>query len=108
VFGILGYSVQLRVREFGVRRALGASTSAVLGLTLGSAFSVIAVGTVIGLILATMLSRLLVSMLFGVQPLDIVTFVSVTVVLGLTAILSMIGPAWRATHIDPAVALRAE
>jgi putative ABC transport system permease protein len=108
VFGILAYSVQLRVRDFGVRRALGASTTAVLRLAIGSAVSVIAAGTLIGLILAAMLSRLLVSMLYGVQPLDVVTFVLVTVVLALTALLAMIGPAWRATRVDPVTALRTE
>ena len=101
VFGILAYSVQLRVRDFGVRRALGASTTAVLRLAIGSAVSVIAAGTLIGLILAAMLSRLLVSMLYGVQPLDVVTFVSAPLVLALTALLAMIGPAWRATRVDP-------
>ncbi len=108
VFGILAYSVQLRVRDFGVRRALGASTTAVLRLAIGSAVSVIAAGTLIGLILAAMLSRLLVSMLYGVQPLDLVTFVSAPLVLALTAVLAMIGPAWRATRVDPVVVLRGE
>jgi putative ABC transport system permease protein len=65
-------------------------------------------GTLIGLTLATMLARLLASMLFGVQPLDPLTFAAVTAVLVLTALLSMIGPAWRATRVDPAIALRAE
>jgi putative ABC transport system permease protein len=108
VFGILGYSVQLRVRDFGVRRALGASTSAVLRLAIGRAVYVIAAGTLIGLTIATMLARLLTSMLFGVRPLDPLTFVAVIVVLALTALLSMIGPAWRATRVDPAIALRVE
>jgi putative ABC transport system permease protein len=108
VFGILGYSVQLRVRDFGVRRALGASTTAVLRLAIGRAVYVIVAGTLIGLTLATMLARLLASMLFGVQPLDPLTFVAVTAVLVFTGLLSMIGPAWRATRVDPATALRAE
>jgi putative ABC transport system permease protein len=108
VFGILGYSVQLRVRDFSVRRALGASATDILRLAIGNAVRVIAAGTLIGLMLAAMLGRLLASLLFGVQPLDLVTFVSATVLLALTAGLAMIGPAWRATRIDPAIALRAE
>jgi ABC-type antimicrobial peptide transport system permease subunit len=108
VFGILAYSVQLRVRDFGTRRALGASTADVIRLAVRSAVRVIAAGTVIGLILATMLGRLLASMLFGVRPLDPATFISVTALLALAGILAMIGPAWRATRVDPAIALRAE
>ena len=108
VFGILAYSVQLRVRDFGVRRALGATTGDVLRLVAGSAVRVIATGAVIGLALSAFLGRLLTTMLFGVQPLDPMTFASVTIVLGLTAAAAIAGPAWRATRIDPAVALRAE
>ncbi len=108
LFGILAYSVQQRVRDFGVRRALGATTSDVLWLVAGSASRVIATGAVIGLALSTVLGRLLAAILFGVQPLDPMTFASVTIVLALTAAVSTIGPAWHATRIDPAVALRGE
>lgn len=108
LFGILAYSVQKRVRDYGVRRALGASTSDVLSLVAGSAIRVIAIGAVIGLALSAVLGRLLATMLFGVQPLDPLTFASVTIVLALTAAVSIAGPAWRATRIDPAVALRGE
>ena len=108
VFGILAYSVQQRVRDVGVRRALGATTSDVLRLVVGSAVRTIATGAVIGLALSTVLGRLFVTMLFGVQPLDPMTFVSVTIVLAVTAAVSIAGPAWPATRIDPAVALRGE
>ena len=106
VFGILAYSVQLRVRDFGVRKALGATTSDVLRLVVGSAVRVVASGVIIGLALSAAFGRLLTTMLFGVQPLDLTTFALVTVVLALTAALSIAGPAWRAARIDPAVALR--
>jgi putative ABC transport system permease protein len=69
---------------------------------------VIATGAVIGLALSTVVGRFLATMLFGVQPLDPMTFASVTIVLALTAAVSIAGPAWRATRIDPAVALRGE
>ena len=108
VFGILGYSVQLRVRDFGVRRALGASTAAVLRLAIGRAVYVIVAGTLIGLTLATMLARLARQHAVRRAAVGSVTFVAVTVVLTLTALLSMIGPAWRATRVDPAIALRAD
>jgi putative ABC transport system permease protein len=108
VFGILAYSVQQHVRDFGLRRALGATTRDVLRLVVGSAVRVVLAGAVIGLALSAVLGRLLGTMLFGVQPLDPMTFASVTIVMALTAVLSVAGPAWRAARIDPAVALRSE
>jgi len=108
VFGVLAYTVQQRVRDFGVRRALGATTGDVLRLVVGSAARLIAAGAVIGLALAAVLARLLTAVLFGVQPLDLLTFASVTIVLALTAAVATAAPAWRAARIDPAVALRSE
>ena len=106
VFGILAYSVQQRVRDFGVRRALGATTGDVLRLVVSSALRVVTAGAVIGLILAAVFGRLIGSMLFGVQALDFVTFAVVTILVAMTAAVSTAAPAWRATRIDPAVALR--
>jgi putative ABC transport system permease protein len=106
VFGILAYSVQQRVRDFGLRRALGATTSDVLRLVVSSALRLVTAGAVIGLILAAVFGRLLASVLFGVQPLDLLTFAGVTMAVVITAAVSIAGPAWRATRIDPAVALR--
>jgi putative ABC transport system permease protein len=106
VFGVLGHAVQLRVRDFGIRRALGASRTDVVVLALASAARMIAAGTIVGLILAALLGRLLASVLFGVQPLDPFTFLAVTALLALAAAIAMLGPAWRATRVDPAVALR--
>ena len=108
LFGILAYSVQQRVRDFAVRRALGATTGDVLRLVVADAARVIAAGAVIGVMLSTVLGRLLATMLFGVQPLDVTTFVSVTILLGLAAALSVVGPALRAVRVDPAVALRSD
>lgn len=106
VFGILAYTVQQRMRDFGVRRALGATTNDVMRLVIGSAARVIGVGIVIGLVLAAAFGRLITTMLFGVQPLDLATFASVAIVLAVTAALAVAGPAWRAARIDPAVVLR--
>ena len=108
VFGILAYSVQQRVRDFAVRRALGATSGDVLRMVLRSAFGVVAGGVGLGLVLSAILGRLLTTMLFGVRPLDAMTFASVTFVLAVTAALAVAGPAWRATRIDPAAALRTE
>lgn len=108
VFGILAYAVQQRVRDIGVRRALGATTRDVIGLVLGGVARVIAAGAVIGLVLSAVLGRLIATLLFGVEPLDPLTFVSVTVLLALAAGIAAVGPAWRASRIDPAVALRTD
>jgi len=108
VFGILAYSVQQRVRDFAVRRALGATSGDVLRMVLRSAFGVVAGGVGLGLVLSAILGRLLTTMLFGVRPLDALTFASVTFVLAVTGALAVAGPAWRATRIDPAAALRTE
>jgi putative ABC transport system permease protein len=105
---MLAYSVQQRMRDFGVRRALGATTADVLRLVAGSAGRVIAIGAAFGLVFSAVLGRLLRGVLFGVQPLDPFTFVSVVVVLALAAAMAAAAPAWRATRIDPAVALRSE
>jgi putative ABC transport system permease protein len=104
--GILAYSVQQHVRDFGVRRALGATTRDVLRLVIADAARVVATGAAIGLLLSAVGGRLIQTMLFGVRPSDLATFVFVTIVLGIIAALSVLGPAWRAARIDPAVALR--
>jgi putative ABC transport system permease protein len=106
VFGILAYSVQQHVRDFGVRRALGATTNDILRLVMVNAARVIASGAAIGLVLSAVFGRLIEKMLFGVRPLDPPTFALVAIVVGITAVLAIAGPAWRAVRIDPASALR--
>ena len=106
VFGILAYSVQQRMRDFGVRRALGATTNDVMKLVATSAAPLVAVGGVVGLVLAAIFSRLLTTMLFGVQPLDLATFMAVAILVATTAAVAVAGPAWRAARVDPATALR--
>jgi putative ABC transport system permease protein len=106
VFGILAYSVQQNVRDYGVRRALGAATHDVLRLVLAHAIRVVGTGVAVGLALAAMSGRFIQTLLFGVRPLDPTTFALVAVVVAITAALSIVGPAWRAARIDPAIALR--
>jgi putative ABC transport system permease protein len=108
VFGIIAYSVQQRMREFGVRIALGASTGTVLGLVLRGAAQVVGVGAVVGLAAAALLAQSISAFLFGVQPLDPVTFISVAAVLLLTATLAALVPALRAARVDPVEAFRLE
>jgi len=104
--GILAYSVQQHVRDIGVRRALGATTGDVLRLIIANAARVVGAGVAIGLALSAVGGRLIQTMLFGVRPLDLLTFAAVTLLLAIIAALSILGPAWRAARIDPAIALR--
>jgi putative ABC transport system permease protein len=108
VFGVLAYSVQQRTREFGVRIALGASASSVLRLVMSSAAGVIGTGVALGLVMAGVLSRSISTFLFGVQPIDPMTFLLVPLVLIATAAIAVAAPAWRAARVDPVVAFRAE
>jgi len=108
VFGILAYSVQQRWREFGVRIALGATPRDLLGMVARSGGRVIGTGVAIGLVAAALLGRTIDSVLFGVQPLDPVTYVAVATLLGVTAVVATAVPAMRAARVDPVVAFRSE
>jgi putative ABC transport system permease protein len=108
VFGVLTYSVQQRVREFGVRIAMGAGASDVLRLVFGSAARLTAIGLVIGLAAAAVLGRSLTTLVYPVAPLDPVTFALVPIVLAVTAALAVAAPAVRAMRVDPVVAFRSE
>jgi putative ABC transport system permease protein len=108
VFGVLGYAVQQRAREFGVRMALGATPGTVVKLVLGSASRLVLTGTVIGLALAGAAARAISTLLFGVSPLDPLTFVAVVVLLAVTASIAVAVPALRALRVDPVEAFRAE
>jgi putative ABC transport system permease protein len=108
VFGVLAYSVQQRQREFGVRVALGASSPTIIWLVLGSVGRLIAIGGSVGLLLAFALARSITAFLFGVPPVDPVTFGAVTVVLVVTGIAASAAPAWHATRVDPVMMFRAD
>jgi putative ABC transport system permease protein len=108
VFGVLAYAVQQRAREFSVRIAVGATARDVLGLVISSAAVVVVTGGVIGLVLAAAFGRVMASVLFGVEPIDAVTFAAVTGLIAITAGVAAAAPAWRAAKTDPALALRVE
>ena len=91
-----------------MRVALGASSPSILWLVLGSAGRLIAVGGVVGLALAFALGRSIAAFLFGVAPLDPVTFAGVAVVVVFTAAAASAAPAWRAARVDPVLMFRAE
>ncbi|MBY0494848.1 MAG: ABC transporter permease [Cyanobacteria bacterium] len=108
VFGVVMYSVEQRSREFAMRIALGATTANVLALVLGSASRVIGAGAVIGLIGAAALSRSIAMFLFGVQPLDPLTFGSVVIGVAITAVIATAAPAIRAARVDPLETFRCD
>ncbi len=106
VFGVLAYTVQQRQREIGVRMALGATSARVMWLVFRDAGWMIATGAIVGVVLAAFSGRLVAAFLIGVDPLDPLTFVSVPLVILLTAGVAAAAPAWRASRIDPAIAFR--
>ena len=106
VFGILAYSVQQRVRDFGVRRALGATTGDVLRLVMGDAARVVATGSADRTRAVRRRRPPGRDDALRRGPLDPATFAFVTIALAVTASAGNRGPAWRAARIDPAVALR--
>ena len=106
LFGLLRYTVSLRVREIGIRMAVGARSQDILGLILRQGLGLTAVGVGVGLLGALGLTRVLASLLFGIGATDPVTFVSVPVVLVLVALSACWLPARRAARLDPLTALR--
>ena len=108
IYGVIAFVVSQRTREIGVRVALGARGSEVVGMFLRQGAIVIAAGITAGLIGAWLLARTVQSFLFEVEPRDPVVFASVAVVLALVGLLACWIPARRAARIDPLIALRAE
>jgi putative ABC transport system permease protein len=106
IYGVLAFSVAQRVREFGIRQALGARPGAILSLVLGQGLRTVGLGLLLGLGGAIALTRYLQSLLFGIGAHDLAVFATVTTVLFVVAALACYVPARRATRIDPMVALR--
>jgi putative ABC transport system permease protein len=106
VHGVLSFDVARRVREIGIRMALGAERGTVLRLILGRALALAAIGVASGGAGAFALTRTLSTLLFGVTPYDPATFASAAGLLTLVALAAAAIPAWRAARVDPAAALR--
>ena len=107
-YGVLSYMVSERHREIGIRMALGAGNSQVVGLVLRQGISIAIIGIVVGVAGALALSRLTQTLLYGVDPADPLTFVTVIGVIALVATAACLIPMRRATRVDPLTAIRAD
>jgi ABC-type antimicrobial peptide transport system permease subunit len=108
IYAVVSFLVAQRTREIGIRMALGARAGDVLRLVIGEGITPVVVGAAAGLACAAVVTRALRSMLYGVTPLDAVSFVSAPALLLIVALLACYLPARRAAAVDPLVALRDE
>ena len=108
VYGVLAFMVNVRRGDIGLRMVVGASRGQVLRWVMARGMAPAAVGFVVGLAGAVGAGRWLRGQLFNVPPTDVATFAGVAVCLAVTAVAACLLPAWRAMHVDPVVALRAE
>ncbi len=108
IYGVISYAVSQRTREIGIRMALGAKKSELLWMFVRSALVLTGVGTAVGLGAAAALMRLMRTLLFGISPLDPITFTAVPIALVAAAALASYLPARRTAAVNPVEALRAE
>ena len=108
IYGLLAYWVGQRTREIGVRAALGANRSQLMGLVVGQGLMLAVIGVVAGGLAAAVLGRFVETQLYSVQPLDIMSFAATAGVMIATAFIASVIPALRALRIDPINALRGE
>jgi putative ABC transport system permease protein len=108
VYGVVAYSVSQRTREFGIRVALGARPSQIIGMVVGQNLRIVAIGLTAGIAAAIPATRLMRGLLFQVGPNDPMTFVAIGVTLAAVAIVAAYLPARRGTQVDPVVTLKAE
>jgi putative ABC transport system permease protein len=108
IYSVLSYSVGQRRREFGVRVALGAQQGDVMRLVVGSGARLAMAGLAVGLVAALLVTRLMIDLLYGVTPADPATFLAVSALLGVTALVACYVPARRAMRVNPVDVLRHE
>ena len=108
IYGVMAHLVSQRTREIGIRMALGARPTAVVGMVVSQAIRLAGAGVVLGLAAAYMITEMMAGMLFQVSPTDPWTFVGIGALMTITALLAAATPARRAARVDPIVALRTE
>jgi predicted permease len=108
IYGVISYAVSQRRREIGIRAALGAPRAQLRGMFVRHGLVLAGIGVVIGLGAAAGLTRLMSTLLYGVAPLDPVTYVAVPLLLVISTMLASYLPAWRATSVDPVEVLKVE
>jgi predicted permease len=108
IYAVVSYSVAQRTREIGVRLALGGTPAGMRRMVLGSSMRAVAPGLAVGALLALVSSNTLRSLLYGVSPFDVAALGTALVLLGLAAVASSVVPAFRATRVDPMIAIRSE
>ncbi|MGE5098904.1 MAG: FtsX-like permease family protein, partial [Deltaproteobacteria bacterium] len=108
LYGVMSYAVSQSTRELGLRMALGAGVSSVLRLVLRRGLVLTSAGIALGAVAAIGLTRLLGDLLYGVSPRDPLAFGAALAVMVLASMTACLIPAWRATRIDPLLALRQE
>ena len=108
IYGVIAYVAAQRTREIGIRMALGAQIGDVRRMFLRHGLSLTAAGIACGIVAALVLTRVMSALLFGVGPMDPMTYVAVSGLLGVVALLATYLPARRAAKVDPVVALRAD
>ena len=108
IFSVLSFTVQQRAREFAIRVAIGADGADIMRLVVGRGLLLTVCGLAVGVSASAALLRTMASLLFGVKPIDPVTFVVALAILGTIAMIASIAPAIRAMRADPAVTLKSE
>jgi ABC-type antimicrobial peptide transport system permease subunit len=108
LYGVLSYAVSQRLREIGIRLALGASRPNIFRLVVGHAMTLVGIGTLLGLAGSWALTRLIAAQLYHTQPTDPVTFAAVAGLMIAVALAATYVPARRALQVDPAIALHSE
>jgi predicted permease len=108
LYSVLAYAVSQRTREIGIRMALGAQSSQVVGLIMRGGLELVAIGLVLGLAAAAGAGRVIQTLLFDVRPLEPMVYAAVAVTFSVVAALACLLPSLRASRIDPLVAMRAE